>query len=148
METTVNRNTATILQLSAFGQYFFPFGNFILPAIIWSLRKNDSKFVDYNGKQALNFQLSMLIYTFILGMIALCSFIYTLVNAIDFNMDSEWVMESWSLGRITGAIAYLFISLFIFALLKVFEFALIIYASVKNSRGENYKFPLTINFLQ
>ncbi len=33
METTANKNTATLLQLSALTQYFFPLGNFIFPAI-------------------------------------------------------------------------------------------------------------------
>ena len=54
MESTVNKNTATLMQLSALTQYFFPFGNFIFPTIIWSIKKNESQFVNYNGKQILN----------------------------------------------------------------------------------------------
>lgn len=50
METIANKNTSTIIQLSALTQYFIPLGNLIFPALLWSLKKNESEFVDYNGK--------------------------------------------------------------------------------------------------
>jgi len=33
------------------------------PIIVWLLKKDESAFVDANGKQAINFQLSIIIYT-------------------------------------------------------------------------------------
>ncbi|NOX48595.1 MAG: DUF4870 domain-containing protein [Chlorobi bacterium] len=33
------------------------------PIIVWLLKKDDSAFVDANGKQAINFQLSIIIYS-------------------------------------------------------------------------------------
>ena len=62
--------------LSSFAQYFFPLGNFIAPIIIWSAKKNDSEFVDFNGKQILNFQLSIFAYSLILIAISLPLMIY------------------------------------------------------------------------
>ena len=67
MEDTVNKNTAILLQLSALTQYFIPLGNYIIPTVIWSTQKERSKFVDYNGRQLINFQLSLLLYYLILG---------------------------------------------------------------------------------
>jgi len=36
----------------------------------------------------------------------------------------------------------------LFIFLKIFEFILIIYAAVKASNGERYKYPLTIPFFK
>lgn len=150
METTANKNTATLLQLSAFSQYFFPLGNFIFPALIWSLKRNDSEFVDYNGKQAINFQLSIFLYSLLLLIIAVPVFIYTLLNNINYTVgvDGDWVMEQFTMGKITGLILIGLIATLIFIGLKVAEFFLIIYASVKNNNGEPYNFPLTIKFIK
>ena len=71
MKKTNENNTATFIHLSSLSQYFFPFGNFIFPLLIWSSKKNESEFIDYNGKQVLNFQLSFFIYSLVLGMIAI-----------------------------------------------------------------------------
>lgn len=150
METTANKNTATLLQLSAFSQYFFPLGNFIFPALIWSLKKNDSEFVDYNGKQAINFQLSIFLYSLLLLIIAIPVFIYTLLKNINYTvgMDGDWVMEQFTMGKITGLILIGMIATLIFISLKVAEFFLIIYASIKNNNGEPYNYPLTIKFIK
>jgi uncharacterized Tic20 family protein len=39
-----------------------PFGNIAGPLIIWLLKKNTNTFIDEQGKESLNFQLSMTIY--------------------------------------------------------------------------------------
>jgi len=39
-----------------------PFGNILGPLIIWLIKKNDHVFVDKQGKESLNFQISMSIY--------------------------------------------------------------------------------------
>lgn len=150
METTANKNTATLLQLSAFTQYIFPFGNFIFPALIWSFKKNTSEFVDYNGKQAINFQLSLLLYTMVLIIIAAPIFIYTVFNNMNFTMDTdgEWIVEQFTMGKITSLVLIGLIALFIMIMLKVAEFFLILYASVKNNNGERYNYPLTIKFIK
>lgn len=150
METTTNKNTATLLQLSAYTQYFFPFGNFIFPTLIWSLKKKESSFVDYNGKQAINFQLSLLLYSLILLAVSIPAIIYSLFNGADFtfNIDGEWSFHNFTTGNITGVVAVALLSGFLFFILKAVEFFLIFYASVKNSNGENFKYPFTINFIK
>lgn len=39
-----------------------PFGNIIGPLVIWLLKKNDYAFVDDQGKESLNFQITMSIF--------------------------------------------------------------------------------------
>lgn len=41
------------------------FGSIIVPLVIWQIKKNEFPFVDEQGKEAVNFQISMLIYSII-----------------------------------------------------------------------------------
>lgn len=45
-----------------------PFGNIIGPLVIWLIKKQDSPAVDAHGKESLNFQISMTLYTFLAGL--------------------------------------------------------------------------------
>ena len=46
-----------------------PFGHLIGPLVIWLIKKNDYAFVDEQGKESLNFQISMTIYGIIAGIL-------------------------------------------------------------------------------
>ena len=59
---------AMLCHLSALAGFIIPFGNIIAPLIIWILKKEEFPLVDDQGKEALNFQISMTIY-FIVGAI-------------------------------------------------------------------------------
>lgn len=48
-----------------------PFGNIIGPVVLWLLKKNDSNFVDYNGKESINFQITITIASIIAGILCL-----------------------------------------------------------------------------
>lgn len=150
METIANKNTSTLLQLSALTQYFIPLGSFIFPTLIWSIKKNESEFVDYNGRQAINFQLSLFLYSFVLAIVALTIFLTTFFSnmAVIVDTDGEWIMEQFSLGNITLLTLIAVAALFLVIIIKTAELFLIIYAAVKNNNGERYDFPLTIKFLR
>ncbi len=47
--------------LTAFSGYVIPFGSVFGPLIIWLIKKDEMPFVDDQGKESLNFQLTMLI---------------------------------------------------------------------------------------
>lgn len=151
METNSNNNTATFIHLSSLSQYFIPFGNFIFPILIWSSKKNESEFIDYNGKQVINFQLSLFLYTLLLGMIAIPIIFITVFQNIPFDAvlnDDNFVVNHMNLQHMTGTIIVALTAIFIFIGLKVAEFFLIIYASLKTSNGEKYNYPLTIPFMK
>jgi uncharacterized Tic20 family protein len=40
-------------------------GNIIAPLVIWLIKKDESAYVDYHGKEALNFQLTMTLAMFV-----------------------------------------------------------------------------------
>ncbi|TWC32360.1 hypothetical protein FBY03_11726 [Pseudomonas sp. SJZ079] len=55
------RQWAMFCHFSAFLGFVFPFGSLIGPLIVWQLKKDLDPFVDGQGKEALNFQISVAI---------------------------------------------------------------------------------------
>ena len=151
METTNEKNLATFTHLSTLSQYCIPFGNYIFPILIWSSKKDKSEFIDHHGKQALNFQLSIFLYTLILGLITVPIILATIFNSIPLNAiinDHDFIIHNLSAQNISGIVIIAIIAIFLFISLKIVEFFLIIYASLKTANGEKYKYPLTIPFIK
>jgi uncharacterized Tic20 family protein len=151
METTTTKNLATFTHLSSLSQYCIPFGNYIFPILIWSSNKDKSEFIDFNGKQVLNFQLSMFMYSLVLAMIAIPIILITVFSNIPADTllnDENFMRHHLSVENITGIAIVAIIAVLLFVGLKVAEFFLIIYASVKASNGEKFEYPLTIPFIK
>ena len=62
---------ATFCHLGAFAFYFIPFGNIIAPLVIWLLKKDESPLIDDQGKESLNFQISITIYAIVSAILIL-----------------------------------------------------------------------------
>lgn len=151
METTNNKNLATFTHLSTLSQYCIPFGNYIFPILIWSSNKDKSEFIDFNGKQVLNFQLSLFLYSLVLAMIAIPILLMSIFSSVPSNtFFNEEMFENnhFSVENITGIAIVAIVAILLFVGLKVVEFFLIIYAAVKASNGEKFEYPLTIQFLK
>jgi uncharacterized protein len=76
METsTSSRDVRTwnvLCHATALAGFFVPWAGHILgPLIVWLAKRNDSSEIDENGKESLNFQISMLIYNVIAGVLCL-----------------------------------------------------------------------------
>lgn len=142
------KNLATVIHLSTFTRFFIPFGNFIGPIVLWAANKDKSEFVDQHGKQAINFQISILLYAIIIGTISVPFFIFKLfsgLDVIDFNGFHNFhinVGEPSPLLYIGGGLGALAIIAFLI------ELALIVKASLTARDGKLYNYPLTINFLK
>ena len=62
---------ATFCHVGALALYLgIPFGHIIVPLVIWLIKKNAYPFVDEQGKESLNFQISMSIYGLVAGLLA------------------------------------------------------------------------------
>jgi hypothetical protein len=131
MSTKNDNNTAFLLHLSAFFGYMVPFGAIVGPLVIWEINKGKSEFVDANGKEAINFNLSYLLYTFLLGLSIVPFAIRTILSEFH-HFDLFGIA---SLVSIIGLIA-------------IAKFVLIILAAVSANRGEVYHYPLTIKFIR
>jgi uncharacterized Tic20 family protein len=151
MEKSTEKNTSAFTHLSTLSQYIIPFGNYIFPIIIWSSYKDKSEFVDHHGKQALNFQLSLLLYTLILALIAIPIFVTVFLQNLPieaiFN-DHDFYIRNFNFECNIGLLSIGATAVILFGLLKFVEFFLVIYASIKASNGELYKYPLTIPFIK
>jgi uncharacterized protein len=76
METsTSSRDVRTwnvLCHASALAGFFVPWAGHILgPLIVWLAKRSDSPEIDEYGKESLNFQISMLIYNVIAGVLCL-----------------------------------------------------------------------------
>ncbi|MBA2272027.1 MAG: DUF4870 domain-containing protein [Verrucomicrobiota bacterium] len=66
------RTWTVLCHASALLGFFVPLGGHILaPLVVWLMKRAESAEIDEHGKEALNFQLSMLIYSIIAGVLML-----------------------------------------------------------------------------
>jgi uncharacterized Tic20 family protein len=66
------RTWNVLCHASALLGFFFPWaGHILAPLIVWLVKRGDSPEIDANGKESVNFQLSMLIYSIISGILCL-----------------------------------------------------------------------------
>ncbi len=150
MTTNNHKNIATFIHLGAFSKYFIPFGNYIVPILLWTTNKDKSNFIDSNGKEAINFQLSILLYTILLGMFSFPFFIFNIFG--DATISDLLYFDDISInfsnpGGFRTLIGASFIG--IIALIGFFlEIIFIITAALKANKGEAYKYPLCIRFIK
>lgn len=107
------RNWAMFCHLAAFAGFLVPFGGIIGPLVIWLSKRDDSTWVNENGKASLNFQLSMLLYMILAAPLCL-----------------------------------IIIGIPIIIILWTLKIVFIIMGTVKASRGEEFRYPLAIPFIQ
>jgi len=115
------RNWAMGCHLAALVFYIgVPFGNILGPLIVWLIKKDEYALVDQQGKEALNFQISLMVYSIIAAVAAIaCAFTVVLIP-------------------VAVALGVLLVVLFLA------DLVLIIIAAVKTSNGELFTYPLTI----
>ena len=61
-ENHEERMWAMFCHLSGLAGFIFPFGNIIAPLVIWLIKKEEYPLVNDQGKESINFQISMTIY--------------------------------------------------------------------------------------
>jgi uncharacterized Tic20 family protein len=66
------RTWNVLCHASALLGFFFPWaGHIIAPLIVWLVKRGDSPEIDAHGKESINFQLSMLVYSIISAILCL-----------------------------------------------------------------------------
>ena len=75
------RTWAMICHLIALSGFVVPFGNLLGPLIVWAIKRDEHPFIDDQGKEAINFQLTMTI-AFAISIILLFIFIGILLIVI------------------------------------------------------------------
>lgn len=59
--STEAKQWAMLAHLATFAAFFIPFGSIIGPLLVWQLKKDLDPFVVQNGKEAVNFQITVAI---------------------------------------------------------------------------------------
>jgi uncharacterized Tic20 family protein len=100
------KNIATVTHLG--GTVF----SFIPALIVWILKKDDSAYIAAQAKEALNFQITVLIAQFI-----------------------------------AGILAFILIGFVFMGIIWLANIVLCIIAAISTSKGENYRYPLTLRLV-
>lgn len=141
MKNNNDHTNAFLIHISAFAGYIFPFGSVIVPLILWQSLKDRSQYLDEQGKEAVNFNLSYGLYALILGATMVPFFIARIfrdfpnIHDLDFNLGFGDVFGIFGFASLAGLFSIIYV-------------ALIILAAVKANKGEGYKYPLTIKFIK
>ncbi len=63
--TQEEKTFGMLAHLSALSGFIIPFGSILGPLIVWLIKKDQSAWVDQQGKEALNFNISVAIYAIV-----------------------------------------------------------------------------------
>ena len=81
------RMWAMFCHLAGLGGYVMPVvGNIVGPLIVWQIKKDEHPFVDQQGKEAVNFQISMTVYALVSAILIVACvgvFLLAAVGALD-----------------------------------------------------------------
>ncbi|MDZ8185700.1 MAG: DUF4870 domain-containing protein [Nostoc sp. ChiSLP02] len=114
--------------------------NLLAPLLIWRFQKQKYPWIDFQGKESLNFQISLTFYTMIFIVISLffvfASFSLAIttnstVNEVKFTLDS-----------------LLFIIMCLTSLVLILQLFLVTFAAIKAYNGQHYRYPLTMRILR
>jgi uncharacterized Tic20 family protein len=131
-------------------------GQFLLPLVLWLANRKESAFADYHGKQVLNFQISMLIYSSLVGLGTIpfalgslpgfrnwtgSSSPFSLFTEFHIQMDSPFqnFPEFWLPLGIGGILVLgIYVTNIVYTILGI----------VKSANGEYFRYPLSIKFIK
>ena len=91
------------IHLSLFCGYIFPGFGFVVPIVLWQMKKGESEIIDKHGKIVLNWILSEFIYFFVSGLlcvvligipmviaVAVMSIVFPIIGGIKANSGEVW----------------------------------------------------------
>jgi uncharacterized Tic20 family protein len=118
-----DKNFSVLMHLSILAHLVFPYVAVAIPIIMWMNKREKSAFIDDHGREAINFHITISIYSFVLPIIGVIIAILTL-----------------GLGIII-LIPLIFLP-------YVLSIVGMIMAIVHTNRGEYFRYPMTIRFIQ
>ncbi len=130
---------AALVHLSSFSSFLMPFGSILGPLVTWMIWRDESDFVDQNGKQALNFNLSFALYNIAIAILGVVLFITPILAMLETNGGNPVsVLLSLPGLLLLGS----------FSFIGIFKLIIIIVAAIQSGNGKVYHYPLTIQFIK
>lgn len=97
------RQYAMLIHLTQFAGLLVPLGGWLVPLILWLIKRKESTYIDQHGKIVMNWILSCLIYGFICFILSfiligvflavalgICSIVFTIIGALKANNGERW----------------------------------------------------------
>jgi uncharacterized protein len=106
-----------------------PFGNVFGPLIVYLIKKDQDPFVAEQGKESLNFQLTVTLMGIIVFICYMASFF-----AMFLGPRNAWPLP--------------IVVIPLFLALLIFNVACVAFAAVRSYNGEHFRYPLIIHFLR
>jgi hypothetical protein len=129
------RTWSMLCHLAALAGFLFSLGSVIGPLIVWQIKKNELPEIEPHGKEAVNFQLTILIVNIIAWIIIAA------VLGIGFGFGSFWRNPFYVFGGGFGLGTILVI-------INLLSWVLAIVAGIKANNGESYRYPVSIRFIK
>ncbi len=104
-----SNNDKNIVTITHLGGILF---SFVPSLIVWLLKKDDSEYIAAQAKEALNFQITLLLAQFVA---------YVLI--------------------------FILVGFLLLGLIWIFNIVFCIIAAISSSKGENYRYPLTLRLI-
>ncbi len=120
--TPEERNWGMACHLSSYLGFLAGGLSFLGPLVCWLIKKDSSRFVDYHGKESLNFQLNIFLYLLISTLISIgFAFVTCGVGVVLFVLP---------------------------AAVAVYGLIMPVIAGIRASSGELYRYPLTFRLIK
>ncbi len=136
-----------LIPLALLGLPTLPFFNLFGPLIVWLTGRDRATFIDRHGRESLNFQLSLTIYSFIIFLVVLAIAVVLLAVTALYGSQGEseagTAVMSGGLMALVGGTIWLVIQ----AILSLFGLVLAIWAAIAAGNGRHYRYPLTIQLI-
>jgi uncharacterized Tic20 family protein len=142
--TSDERTFGMLTHLSALLGFFFPFGAIIGPLVAWSIKKNDSAFVDENGKAALNFHITWTIVLAVLWILWLVQFLGSIPFLVILESGDIDTYDAFPVKLLLGSFIY-FIPI---AVIYLMRFIFMLVGTITASNGKVYHYPAAYRFIK
>lgn len=122
------RGWAMFCHVAVLAAFIFPFGHIIGPLVVWLAKKEQYPLVDDQGKESVNFQITMTIFVVILLVVFIVGLLVSVAGDAGFP-------------------ATLILSLGGMLLLGIINMIFVILAAIRSYHGERYRYPFSIRFI-
>lgn len=114
--------------------------NILAPLVIWRFKKSQYSWIDFQGKESLNFQISLTLYILLIIIVSLLLILVSFGLAVTTNdvinpvkMVLNILLLSW---------------MWVIIILMLLQAFLVTFAAIKAYRGEHFRYPVTIRILK
>ncbi|MCC5647703.1 DUF4870 domain-containing protein [Nostoc sp. CHAB 5824] len=114
--------------------------NLLPPLMIWRFKKSQYPWIDLQGKESINFQISLTLYSLVVIAISLVIVLTSFSRAVMSNGSNNEIKDT------LDSLLIVLTSLISFKL--VLQSFIVTFAAIKAYKGEHYRYPLTIRLLR